>query len=399
MDGFVILVLSLVLAATAVVFLRLIGNFKFPVFRKSNCLSSIEHCVRGKSETLNCRVKLTKEQKDNSVQEVLSPEICGTIHAHDDCPGTVVKISIIDITDGPDKTKPVHTPIEKWQIKDSNVFCYSAKLGKLPEGVTTLSKWMTVAGIPVEWLRLPQKGKRDLQLRVSIQSQQDSEEFACGVCSFTYENRTLGYIELEKDIRRAKTTAVPLAFAVAAADKKISDCEIKVIENWARKNITVSGTTDKIKCKLNELLSRVIALFPYCNQIRGLKMCKNIVKTVPLKVRYDILELCLRVVGSNGTVTGNQIALLKNVANRIGIYRERFRYMMEKVLPVNMYEVKDLEISLGIAADMNREQTCRQLSKEYRKWNSRVTNRNPKVKTQAERMLKLIADIRNQYVR
>ena len=73
--------------------------------------------------------------------------------------------------------------------------------------------------------------------------------------------------------------------------------------------------------------------------------------------------------------------------------------MMEKVLPVNMYEVKDLEISLGIAADMNREQTCRQLSKEYRKWNSRVTNRNPKVKTQAERMLKLIADIRNQYVR
>ncbi len=399
MDGFVILVLSLASAAAAVVFLRLIGSFKFPVFGKRNCRPSIEHCVRGKSETLDCRVKLTKEQKDDSFQEVLSPEICGTIHAHDDCSSTIVKISIKDITDGTDKAKAVHTPIEKWQIKDSNIFCYIAKLGKLPEGITTLSDWMTVAEMPVDWLQLPLRGKRDLELRVSIQSQRDNEELACGVCYFTYENITLGYIELEEDIRRAKTTAVPLAFAVAAADKKISDCEIKVIENWSGNNITAVGTRDKIKRKLNELLSRFIALFPYYNQSRGLKMCRNIVKTVPLKVRYDILELCLRVVGSNGTATDNQIDLLKNVANRIGIYREKFRYMMEKVIPVNMYEAKDLEVSLGIASDMNTEQTCRQLSKEYRKWNSRVTNRNPKVKTQAERMLKLIADVRNQYVR
>ena len=72
--------------------------------------------------------------------------------------------------------------------------------------------------------------------------------------------------------------------------------------------------------------------------------------------------------------------------------------MMEKILSVSMYEIEDLEISLGITSQMNKKQTCRQLSKEYRKWNSRVTNRNPEIKTQAEHMLKLVAEIRNQCI-
>jgi len=38
------------------------------------------------------------------------------------------------------------------------------------------------------------------------------------------------------------------------------------------------------------------------------------------------------------------------------------------------------------------------LNKEYAKWNARVTNTDPQVRTQADQMLGLIAEARSQYV-
>ena len=127
------------------------------------------------------------------------------------------------------------------------------------------------------------------------------------------------------------------------------------------------------------------------------KICKKIAKTVPFAVRCDILELCLRVVHANNFAATEQLVLLKNMAGWLEVHRERFRSMMEKILPVGMHESKDIELILGITSDMNRKQTCQHLSKEYRKWNARVTNSDYEVQAQAEHMLKLIAETRCRY--
>ena len=321
-------------------------------------------------------------------------EICGTINTPAGCDCAVANISITDTTDGPQKAKPVHTQIEKWQIKYSHIFCCIAQLGRLPEQVTTLSDWMTVARIPADCLVFPHKGKRNLQFTTSILSGQNGTELACTSCNFTYENPSLGYIELEENIRRAKAMAVPLAFAVAAADKKISDNEIKVIQNWAKNNIAASN---KLRCKFNKLFGHAVAFFPNYNRIYSRTICKKIAETVPVKVRCDILDFYLRIAGANRTIAARQLILLKNIADWLGIHREKFRSMAENILPVSIYEVEDMEISLGIASDMDPDQICRQLSKEYRKWNARVTNRNPEIETRAKHMLKFIAETRNQY--
>ena len=70
---------------------------------------------------------------------------------------------------------------------------------------------------------------------------------------------------------------------------------------------------------------------------------------------------------------------------------------MEKVLPVDMHEARDVETILGITADMSKERVRKHLNKEYSKWNSRVTNADPDIQTQADQMLKLIAETKSQY--
>lgn len=339
------------------------------------------------SEILNCRVQLLREQEN-----VFSVEILGSISAPAGCQSVVAEVSIIDITDGVNKTKSVYTFIENDQIEYSQAFSHTVNLGRLPSQVTVIPDWMSIAKIPAHFLALPYAGRRNLQFTVSILSQQSDAELAYTICSLIYENLSVGYIELEERIRLAKAKAISLAFTVAATDKKISPHTVEIIRKWAKNNITISDAF----IVSGKLFAQIIAVFPDGARICCNVLCRKITNAAPLKIRCDILELCMRVAGTGSVIAFEQLLLLKNIADRFEIPREKFRTMLENILPVRMYEIKDLEISLGITSDMDNNQLCCQLSKEYRKWNARVISRNPEIENQAENMLKLIAELRNE---
>jgi len=202
----------------------------------------------------------------------------------------------------------------------------------------------------------------------------------------------------EENTQRAKILAVRLAFAVSAADNQLPDCEVELIKNWARNNIDCSGVSNRARHKLDKALNQAVDFFREGNQIDTYETCREIVEIASLAERYEILELCLYVTQAKGIATVEELALLKNLAKRLEVNIERFRSMMEKILPVGMHEVEDAEVVLGVTSDMSKEQTRRHLNKEYRKWNSRVTNCDPEVQDQADHMLRFIADARSQHV-
>ncbi len=105
-------------------------------------------------------------------------KISGSIHAPSDMHYTTLQISIADVTNGIHRAEPVHGSVKKWQMQDSPVFCYSCDLGKLPNADSTLSDWITVAHINLDWLVLPRKGKRNLQFSTSILSAESGKELA-----------------------------------------------------------------------------------------------------------------------------------------------------------------------------------------------------------------------------
>ena len=90
---------------------------------------------QAKGGGLDCRVQLTKQKKDNCVFDAFDVEICGSIPARRDTDYATLKVSIMDITDGAAKIKPVQARVKQWQIQDSSqqgggqpIFCYNADL-------------------------------------------------------------------------------------------------------------------------------------------------------------------------------------------------------------------------------------------------------------------------------
>jgi hypothetical protein len=376
-------------------FLSLVKDFNVSFLRKVISNQIAEPSLQPNLNVLNCRVQLKHQQRDNFSFDAFNVEICGTINAPSNMHHMSVRISITDITS---KELPVHSCVAKWQMDESPVFCYISDLGKLSSARTTLSSWITVAQVKLDWLRFPRRGKRNLRFSTSILSCEGDYEIARAGCTFTYDNSAFGYIDFQENIQRVKTLTVVLGFAVSACDNKLYNCEVELLKNWARINFGVSQASRKVGRKLEKALNKTLAFCLNGNKIDAYKICKEIVELVPVAERYDILDLCLHVAQAKGAATVEELLFLRKLESWLEVDADKFSSMIEKILPVNIHEIKDAEIILGVTPDMSKEQTRRYLNKVYRKWNARVTNFDPKIQAQADCMLKFIAEARRAHV-
>jgi uncharacterized tellurite resistance protein B-like protein len=326
-------------------------------------------------------------------------KIRGSIHSSVDIPRTTVQITAADITDGPDNPLPVHAGSKECQLPDSAKFCFVTELGTLPASVTALENWITVAQINANWLLLPRSGKRTLRFSTSIFGFDNPVELASSDCEFSYENPSLGFIDLLENIKRSKILAVTLAFALSAADGSLSENEIEMIKKWAHQNINPSDSSEKEKKQLARALNKTVALLRSGNTIDVRRVCLELARIATPAFRYDIMEFCLLVAKAGSSISHEKLTLLKNTAGWLAIDKNRFLSLAQKILTPDVCEVQDTEFFLGINSSMSQEEKRLLLNEQYKKWSARVTNFNPGVRRQAAYMLQFIAQTRDQLVK
>ncbi len=348
-------------------------------------------------DTFNCRVRVTANENSRPDASTFTAEICGLIDSQDRGGDAALHISIADITEGPDRAAPVYAHGDEHNIEQHPPFRYATDLGKLPPGPTTLSDWTIVARLRCDRLWLPCKGTRLLQFECTVAISGDGCELAHAQSTCAYENNDIGYLDFEQNCQRAVNLGVGLAFAVSASDNKLFNCEIDLIKNWARSHVSLSDQSEKAQRQLEKQLDKTVTFFRRGNHLSTEGVCREIVTIAPAAERYDILELCLRVAQAKGMAAPEELAILSDLASWLEVDSDRFHAMMEKILPVGIHQVQDSITTLGITDEMSHDQIIQHLTREYGKWNSRVTNPDPQVRKQADQMLKLISETREQY--
>ncbi len=354
--------------------------------------------VKGSGKTaaddkLKCRAAASIEDKADS-SPVLNVDILGAISAGKGSGRLIAQITFADVTDGSKNIKPVKDRYNKQKTS----FTCDADLGRAPGGEFVLSRWTNIAGINTDSFIVAKKGVRKLRLNVSISAQSSNDKIASAAYDFDFEEVRAGYEDYLQNSHRAKTLAIALGFAVSAADGKIYNCQVRFIKQWAANSFELESASKRTKRKFQKSLEKTFQFFRDGGHLDIFRICSELADIAPVAERLSILGFCLEVVAATGEAVTAEIKLLNEIANLLQIDRQRFQRMMQKILPVTIHKNKNVESVLGLGDDMSREETNELLTKEYSKWNARVTNSDPEIRRQADLMLSLIAGAKNEYV-
>ena len=379
----------------------IVSRFKSFLSGKPAARSRSVAAVAPTNGPLSSRVRLLSEQDGQVGFDLFSVEIRGVIRITAGTEHAAIRVSISDVTEdvteGPG-VAAVQSRLKQPQAGDALDFVHQEDLGRITGTETMLSEWLCAAKIRCDWMRFARRGQRTLLFGLSIVSQQGGFAFAQSRCLFDYTNGDFGYVDLQENIQRAKTLAVALAFAVSAANNRLYMSQVEYIKSWARGNIDISTTSSRARRQLEKALDYTVCFFREGNGVDCAKICEEIVTITPVAERYDILEFCMNVAKAGGKASPVQMTLLQNLATGLKVDMSRFRNMMEAILPVGMQEDGSIEMVLGVAANMDKDQTRQHLNNEYRKWNARVTSSDPEIQSQADQMLRFIAEARKEFV-
>ena len=369
-------------------------NIRSRLLRRFRSGSSVQPFVL--PSALYSSVELISRQDSSPLFAI---KIRGSIHSFADLPRTTVRITVADVTGGPENSLPVRGSDKGWQLPDSQKFCFVTELGPLPASITTIADWTTIAQIDPDWMEFPHSGKKTLLFSISIFGFDNPVEVASSDCTFVYESTAPGYIDLHENAERSKILTVTLAFTVSGADGSLSDSEIEMIKKWARKNISPADRPDNAKGQLERALNKTISLLRSGNTINAEKVCLELAKIAASAFRLDIMELCLQIAKAGGAVSRTKLNLLKNISSWLAVDKKIVPSLVQKILTPDICEVQDAELFLGVRSDMSSEQTRLLLNEQYKMWSARVTNFDPQIRRKAAGMLRFIAQTRTQLVK
>jgi len=181
---------------------------------------------------------------------------------------------------------------------------------------------------------------------------------------------------------------VRLAMMMCASDGEVHEDEDSLLQEWME-SIRVSPTVARE--------AKEAAL----KAIRGTglnikKTCEQLDEAVTVSLKYDVLELCLRIAQIDGVGTDDEMRFLMSVGKWLDLDYGKFREMRDKILPVSIHETNDIEALLGLHENMTPSEVRKHLLKEYQRWNQLIIHQDSKKRKQAKEMLEIIAKKRSE---
>jgi len=345
----------------------------------------------------SCQIRLEAACKENAAYDCFVVEICGSIPGCDTPQPACVEIRIEDVTEGVACIKPVLTKGQDSAMADLSTFRCQTELGTLPPQGMHLEAWTALTRIRADWLVLARSGRRSLLFHVHILTGPNKQKLVSTKSITDYQNPGSGYIELREHLRTLRLGATALAFAAADAGRKHTKAQFDMIRQWAANGLDLELVSFGARCRLWFALKSMAQTVG--EDRSGLQaLCQHIVRTTPCAQRYDIMNLCLRVMGARKSVNQQELTFIRQLTAWFQLDPEHVRIMIEKTLPIGLFEELDAPTLLGITSDMPQEQVRTHLNQEYAKWNARVTHTDADIQNQAEQMLDLIAHLRSQYI-
>ena len=324
---------------------------------------------------------------------------------------TKVFLTIHDNTDlGDDEFGlPILSAHPSFSEPGSRVFTISAVYDTSPD--TYFPDWFSFIYIPKELLLTPKKGRRRLKFnftacdtatKVTHGAHDDLGTVHYNASDFyNLTTKEIGYMEEIANKSKVEDLTIKLAMCMAATDGHLDQKELNVIKNWA-KSLTLELDEDKAEEKKKHFSSFIKKTYTEAKnkKVSISKLVSEFNDKASKGQKYLAIELMLNVASSDDKLAAEEEKFINKIAKTTGIDLKTFKEMKNKIVAkvgsLDLSE-KPSEESFGISDDMDDKEKCKILRKEYTKWNSQTTQKDPKRKKRAKEMVKIIAGLRKQY--
>ncbi len=195
---------------------------------------------------------------------------------------------------------------------------------------------------------------------------------------------------------------ITVAFYLSSIDDETSPQEGKVITSLGKKLLKKSSSEEEQEAKdrINGYIKSAHKSAKN-NTINIDRVLKKINKEFTLNEKNFLFEECLYIAAADGVTHENEIDFLKYLIETTYLNRSKSKYLMEKILPININGKeranRELEESLGITSNMSKHTISSILKREYKNWNQRVGLSDLIKREEAEQMLYKIAELRKKY--
>ena len=324
---------------------------------------------------------------------------------------TKVFLTIHDNTDlGDDEFGlPILSAHPSFSEPGSRVFTISTVYDTSPD--TYFPDWFSFIYIPKELLLPPKKGRRRLKFnftacdtatKVTHGAHDDLGTVHYNASDFyNLTTKEIGYMEEIANKSKVEDLTIKLAMCMAATDGHLDQKELNVIKNWA-KSLTLELDEDKAEEKKKHFSSFIKKTYTEAKnkKVSISKLVSEFNDKASKGQKYLAIELMLNVASSDDKLAAEEEKFINKIAKTTGIDLKTFKEMKNKIVAkvgsLDLSE-KPSEESFGISDDMDDKEKCKILRKEYTKWNSQTTQKDPKRKKRAKEMVKIIAGLRKQY--
>jgi len=378
----------LVLAAAAVVWFTPLRPCLLQVCSSQALLQNLFVFDRFK---FTCRIEqFSDESKPVRQDQLFRIQMVGRIPTEQDNIDTDVQIGILDITEGQSDPHQVLSTDESYRLDESAAFHMVTHNGVVPQRNAVLGRWVTVAEFPCHILRFAYRGRRKLQFCVTVMDAATGEEIVSARNVTEYVYCSDGYREVHTRRLEVLRACVELS-AIILGEDPCPDGIREMWSGWIQQKAEMFISADEASKTLETIHCRFQGLTMQNSSEIILAYGKNM-------DRFYAMELALQTIAFDGIVSKENLEKLFQVSQMLEIQQDRFLSIAQKMLLSLQCKIEDPAQLLGITSDMDDASFRKRLNEEYRKWNARVTHPDPHIRSQADQILTLIAEIRSQWL-
>ena len=224
--------------------------------------------------------------------------------------------------------------------------------------------------------------------------------------SFSKNNKVKSNVNVKEFLKYEykEELVIKIAVMMALTNDKIDEKESKIINGYLNEKASLSkfGAKNFYKMQMDEALSDAVAILTN-SQFPVKKITAKIKKDFTTDEKYDIIELCLKILSVDDKVEPDEIKMIDLIASGIGVTKTDSTYSalkdkyFLKLSDDGDDSLENLEIKLGIDPKLPYKEKKKYVVSQYKKWNSRLNVlKDPKERENAQKILDLLGKWRSK---